>query len=298
MDKKEEVLDVWNNAFRIVEIALGDFDMVKNISLSLKLITEYTKASDIQIFKFSNETNEMSNFANLKNNKGEKVSTFYTNGKLNNNIDELRIQVNNNCYIVLICNNKIKDIDFKTKYLKILERVFKIIFKKYELEEKVSKALTTDELTKTYNRYYYRQITKELFENGDMHLTFALVDLFSLKYINDNYGHIYGDYYIIKASKLLKDELDENDMLFRIGGDEFAIISKVNRQDDIIAKLERANDKLKQEKFGLDIPFPLLINYGVVDDVMDLTNFTSQADKILSYHKTNTYKNLRMDRRK
>lgn len=51
-----------------------------------------------------------------------------------------------------------------------------------------------------------------------------LVDLDNFKTINDTLGHAAGDDYIIRASKLLRTELRDSDVVARIGGDEFAIL--------------------------------------------------------------------------
>ena len=136
------------------------------------------------------------------------------------------------------------------------------------------------------------------FKNGDAMITYSLIDLFRLKYINDNYGHKYGDKYIVKVSELISKEIDSEDMLFRIGGDEFVILSKSLKKDDMLLKLNTVNKKLRIENLGLKIPFPLNINYGVIEGNWNLDKFYTEADEELSHHKASTYKKLKLDRRK
>ncbi len=162
----------------------------------------------------------------------------------------------------------------------------------------MNKISKIDGLTDVGNRLYYMEVTKELFKDGVKKLTYSIIDLFRLKYINDTLGHIYGDKYIKLVANLLKEELDKDDYLFRIGGDEFVVLSPAFKKEQMIGKFERVNKKLSEESFDVSLPFPLMINYGVVDDKMDLDSFNSTADKFMSEHKSNTYKTLQIDRRR
>lgn len=81
----------------------------------------------------------------------------------------------------------------------------------------------TDELTGLQNRnaYEYKQST---YEKNDNILVIS-IDLNYLKKINDNYGHQIGDEYIIGLANILRTIFRKED-IYRIGGDEFAIMVK------------------------------------------------------------------------
>jgi len=51
-----------------------------------------------------------------------------------------------------------------------------------------------------------------------------ILDIDDFKKINDSYGHKIGDNVLIEVSKLIENNIRENDHLFRIGGEEFVII--------------------------------------------------------------------------
>jgi len=55
-------------------------------------------------------------------------------------------------------------------------------------------------------------------------ITVAVLDIDSLKKINDTIGHSAGDYLIQEAAKLIKKFFEPYGVCYRIGGDEFAII--------------------------------------------------------------------------
>ena len=86
---------------------------------------------------------------------------------------------------------------------------------------------STDELTGLYNRrgfYSFGETTlkfaKAMGQSGIM----LYCDMDGLKKINDDYGHEEGDRAILAESIILKSNFRSNDIIARIGGDEFAII--------------------------------------------------------------------------
>lgn len=73
-------------------------------------------------------------------------------------------------------------------------------------------------------RAYYRQV-EELFHNKESLQTtaFIMIDLDNLKYVNDTYGHDFGDDYIKTAATILKRFQNYGGIVSRISGDEFNI---------------------------------------------------------------------------
>lgn len=95
--------------------------------------------------------------------------------------------------------------------------------KRYELalEENVKK----DPLTGVYNRAAARKmIDTYLQEHGkEQSSAFFMVDLDNFKVINDTFGHCYGDEVLVTVAETLKSSVRPNDLVARIGGDEFVI---------------------------------------------------------------------------
>lgn len=68
---------------------------------------------------------------------------------------------------------------------------------------------------------------------------FIMFDIDNFKTINDNFGHLFGDAVLSEVSRKVKALFRDNDMLGRIGGDEFAILMKnVEDRQDAIDKAE------------------------------------------------------------
>lgn len=97
-----------------------------------------------------------------------------------------------------------------------------------------------DDLTDLYNRRCFHELCKSIQASGSYNdLTVFSFDLNGLKTINDTSGHEAGDRLILGTAKLLSDAFHE-DQCFRIGGDEFAVISRREAAADSIARLREA----------------------------------------------------------
>lgn len=81
-----------------------------------------------------------------------------------------------------------------------------------------------DELTALYNRRYFENELEKFNQSRKLPISIIIGDLDNLKYINDNFGHKTGDKYLVKAAKIMKDNFRNEDIIARIGGDEFAAI--------------------------------------------------------------------------
>lgn len=100
--------------------------------------------------------------------------------------------------------------------------------KKHKMQlEKISDIANKDPLTGVNNHRAYIENEKRLLlaANYDPNYAYGLVvcDVNDLKYINDKFGHDYGDDYVCKASQLICGVYQKS-MVFRIGGDEFVVI--------------------------------------------------------------------------
>ncbi|MBP8221220.1 MAG: transporter substrate-binding domain-containing protein [Aeromonadaceae bacterium] len=82
--------------------------------------------------------------------------------------------------------------------------------------------LFTDPLTGISNRLHYNQLEEEL-ALCHQPQAWLVIDLNNLKFINDHYGHLAGDRLLIRFAQLLQ-QLFPQELLFRMGGDEFLLV--------------------------------------------------------------------------
>ena len=106
--------------------------------------------------------------------------------------------------------------------LAVLTRVWLVA---KERKNKYQILARTDSLTNIYNRYGFDELAEKIIsKNPQTHFVAALLDIDDFKFINDIYGHGYGD----KALKCLADSMKaffpSDAILGRNGGDEFCVL--------------------------------------------------------------------------
>jgi diguanylate cyclase (GGDEF)-like protein len=130
----------------------------------------------------------------------------------------------------------------------------------------------TDSLTGTYNRLKFEQLTNQ-WEASDPHrrsfekeyISAIVVDLNDFKEINDSYGHMVGDRVLKAAAIFFKSCIRGDDILFRLGGDEFLIMIQSAMDNQLISATERIIQLLKQgneQKLVNNIQVSYSFGYG------------------------------------
>jgi diguanylate cyclase (GGDEF)-like protein/PAS domain S-box-containing protein len=143
-----------------------------------------------------------------------------------------------------------------------------------------------DELTGLYNRRYFNEELKRLHNSRKYPVSIIVGDLNSLKQINDNYGHSMGDRYIKMAAEAVKNSLRVEDVLARIGGDEFAVILPETDNQEAAAVTNRILKSIKKYN-SKQLPEPLSIALGYATTYCsnpdcgekDIINCYNQADR-------------------
>ena len=107
------------------------------------------------------------------------------------------------------------------------------------------KKIYVDSLTKAYNRRYYdeRIFLREKAIRKSTTLSVVFADLHDFKHINDTYGHPVGDDVLVRAVSLIKKSIRREDVLVRMGGDEFLLFLPDVSTDEakkIVIRIHRA----------------------------------------------------------
>ena len=83
----------------------------------------------------------------------------------------------------------------------------------------------TDSLTDIYNRYGFDEAAEKIIvQNPKTHFVAALFDIDDFKFINDVYGHAYGDRALKSLAESMKAFFPSDAILGRNGGDEFCVL--------------------------------------------------------------------------
>ena len=180
-------------------------------------------------------------------------------------------------------SNVIKFSAFLIKNLEELENKIK------ELESELDKAykeLLIDALTKAYNRKALERDLLEILEKGknrDLDLCIAILDLDDFKGINDTFGHLVGDFVLIKFVQIVKSLIRKTDKIYRYGGDEFIIIFNRSTPLNATKTIERILNKIDKTKLKYkDYLIKLTVSAGITchkkgDDVESIIKRADEA---------------------
>ena len=101
---------------------------------------------------------------------------------------------------------------------------------------------STDPLTGLHNRRYFEQAMENYlreFNKMGALLGILILDLDHFKSVNDNYGHDVGDMVLREVALRMRASTREHDIVARIGGEEFAIITPYASKDQLLGVAER-----------------------------------------------------------
>lgn len=169
-------------------------------------------------------------------------------------------------------------------------------------EKLVQGMAITDQLTDLYNRRYFNEVfPREIrrLARLDYPLSFMMLDIDFFKQYNDTYGHQAGDKILKKVAKTLKNQLlRAEDLVFRLGGEEFGIIYTTESFTDsskIAKDLCKTIVDLKIEHKNSPISSVLSVSIGLVcikfskikDINLDMNSIYKLADDELYKAKNN-----------
>jgi diguanylate cyclase (GGDEF)-like protein len=102
--------------------------------------------------------------------------------------------------------------------------VVRNITERKRVEENLKFMSSHDILTGLYNRFYFEQEMIRLERSRHFPLSLVMADMDDLKALNDRLGHAAGDVLLQQAAQLLREAFRSEDIVARIGGDEFAVL--------------------------------------------------------------------------
>lgn len=152
----------------------------------------------------------------------------------------------------------------------------------------------TDSLTGLLNRQSFDIRLAKLHENFALEnraddepcqFCFALLDIDFFKNVNDKYGHVYGDEVLLLFSNLMKQTFRDTDMLFRYGGEEFAVLLHDINLEQADSVLNRFRKNIEDFNFPMENKVTASIGYCEFNNKIPLSSIIERADKALYYSK-------------
>ena len=122
----------------------------------------------------------------------------------------------------------------------------------------------TDSLTGIYNRYGFDELAEKMInKNPKAKFVAVLLDIDDFKFINDIYGHVYGDKALRSLADSMKAFFPSDALLGRNGGDEFCILLKNYSYEDVKEKLQQFTMAPKTFSYkGKEYPFYISLGYS------------------------------------
>lgn len=138
------------------------------------------------------------------------------------------------------------------------------ITERKEAEEQLNYLSTHDALTGLRNRRYFEE-QMSLMENGDFDpVGLVMCDVDGLKIVNDTLGHDKGDLLLKTVANLINQCFKKDDIVARVGGDEFAILLPETFEDTIKRTLNRIRQKVKEyNQYTPELPLSISVGYAV-----------------------------------
>ncbi|HEX6899579.1 MAG TPA: GGDEF domain-containing protein [Thermoanaerobaculia bacterium] len=126
-----------------------------------------------------------------------------------------------------------------------------------------------DGLTEIFNKRKFDEEMQREFARATRHqrpLSLIIFDLDEFKTINDTYGHLCGDFILKQVASLTRDVVRPEQVLARVGGDEFVILAPETGAEGAEALASKIRDRVAgyEHRYG-DIRIPVSSSFGVAE---------------------------------
>lgn len=151
----------------------------------------------------------------------------------------------------------------------------------------LKKAAIMDPLTGAYNYGYFRnELESVIEERKGIPVSLIMIDINNFKSINDNYGHLTGDYLLKEVTAVLKQSVRGADTVARYGGDEFAVILPGATTEEALQVARRIEKAVAERDFNFDgIDIKATVSWGAIttldSEVKSINRIIDIADKKL-----------------
>ena len=150
----------------------------------------------------------------------------------------------------------------------------------------------TDELTGLNNRRGFMILANGLLKfcrRADHPLCLLYIDMDSLKSINDTYGHAQGDIALTHFAHILTRTFRESDVIARMGGDEFAILTIDANESNLKSIQARLQSNVETHNLESGRNYALSFSTGIIrvdlSSTFTVEELLAQADEAMYAHK-------------
>jgi len=130
--------------------------------------------------------------------------------------------------------------------------IYEDVTRQKQLEAQLTQLAERDPLTNLYNRRRFHEEIERIIADASRrkaHAGLLAIDLDGFKPINDEYGHQAGDEVLIKLAEEVGAIVRRNEIFFRVGGDEFAILAPDADEEEMVGLARRVGGKISDMRF-------------------------------------------------
>ncbi len=149
----------------------------------------------------------------------------------------------------------------------------KVIGKTLNVTEEKKKILNLqrradrDSLTNLFNKAHTKELVEEYITGKELEKkkhALLIIDIDDFKEVNDRFGHMCGDELLVKFSSALLSGFSQNDVVGRIGGDEFLVfITDIQSEQDVIDDIQRVVKRCKEFLYAEQEQITLSMGYAL-----------------------------------
>tara|TARA_R110002126_G_scaffold119373_5_gene260224 strand:+ start:3861 stop:4994 length:1134 start_codon:yes stop_codon:yes gene_type:complete len=155
-----------------------------------------------------------------------------------------------------------------------------------KLERKLTLKSQRDGLTRLANReHFFNQLDRYWQQHPSTPAVFMMIDIDFFKNVNDSFGHAVGDRAIAAVAKLLSKQLRSNDIIGRVGGEEYAaLLIDIDEQTALNISQRLCQQVAERLQYIDDAKVELTISIGMVHVIPSQhspANAFKQADEAL-----------------
>lgn len=148
----------------------------------------------------------------------------------------------------------------------------------------------TDSLTGALNRFSlatHLERAIEQFNSNQIHTALCLIDIDHFKRINDTIGHSMGDNVLIELTRIIHRHIGENDLFFRIGGEEFLLLMNDCNSTTAMTKAQAIRQLVEQATILQNEKVTISLGLSQLSSNIDWKTWINEADKNLYLAKQN-----------
>ena len=131
--------------------------------------------------------------------------------------------------------------------------IYEDVTRQKQLEAQLIQLAERDPLTNLYNRRRFHEEIERIIADASRrkaHAGLLAIDLDGFKPINDEYGHQAGDEVLMKLAEEVGATVRRNEIFFRVGGDEFAILAPDADEEEMVGLARRVGGKISDMRFN------------------------------------------------